>query len=380
MRILADENIPKLFEYFSPYAEIKCKAGRLITAEDVKDVDALLVRSVTSVNAKLLEGSPVKFIGTCTIGIDHLDIDYLNAQQIAWTNAPGCNARGVVDYMLSSLTVLAERTGANWLDKTFGIVGVGQVGGRLAQVFKSLGLNVLLCDPPRARNEGLTNYVSLEQIINQCDVICLHTPLTQVGEDATWHLLNAQNLAQIKPHAWLLNASRGPVIDNQALADLIQKRSDIRLVLDVWEHEPLVNTTLLAYADIATPHIAGYSLDGKIRGTEQICHAFTRHFSLPLLEQSFYPSQNIEQLSLLGEGDFPADFYRLIRLVYDVRTDDAAMRLAMQISATEADMAHAFDALRKHYPVRREIPDLKLSMPLGVLRTQLQALGIVFNS
>ncbi|MFT0212387.1 4-phosphoerythronate dehydrogenase PdxB [Pseudomonas sp. F1_0610] len=380
MRILADENIPKLGEYFSPYAQIKRKAGRLITAEDVKNVDALLVRSVTAVNAQLLEGSSVRFVGTCTIGTDHLDIDYLNAQQIAWSNAPGCNARGVVDYILSSLSVLAERTGTGWPDKTFGIVGVGQVGGRLAQVLKNLGLKVLLCDPPRARCEGWADYVSLPQIIEHCDVICLHTPLTKIGKDATWHLLNGKNLLQLKPNAWLLNASRGPVIDNQALAELVQKRSDIRLVLDVWEHEPLVDMALLAYADIATPHIAGYSLDGKIRGTEQICHAFARHFALPMPEQSFYPKQSVERLVLSDEASFPADFYRFIRLVYDVRTDDSAMRLALRANTTESAMAQAFDALRKNYPIRREIPDLKIDLLPSVLRTQLQALGIVFSS
>lgn len=376
MRILADENIPKLDEYFAPYAQITRKAGRQITAADVQHTDALLVRSVTKVDQQLLQGSAVKFVGTCTIGTDHLDLDYLEQQAIAWSNAPGCNARGVVDYILSSLCVLAEKTQSQWQDKTFGIVGVGQVGGRLAQVLQQLGLKVLLCDPPRARQENLHDYVSLEQIIAECDVISLHTPLTKQGQDATWHLLNSKHLAQLKANAWLLNASRGPVIDNTALAKLLKQRTDLRLVLDVWETEPQVDLALMAQVDIATPHIAGYSLDGKIRGTEQICHAFTEYFALTANEHSFYPKQSIALLDLTADIQLPADLYRIIRLVYDVRSDDAAMRSAL---INSQDIALTFDWLRKTYPIRREIPDLAIKSPQSALAAQLQALGIALS-
>lgn len=259
MLIVADENIPLVDAFFAEFGEIRRLPGRQITRADVHDADVLLVRSVTKVDRDLLEGSAVRFVGTCTIGTDHLALDYFHQEGIQWSSAPGCNARGVVDYVLGSLLTLAEIEGANLNQRTYGVVGAGEVGGRLVNVLKGLGFNVLVCDPPRQAAEG-GDYVSLEQIIERCDVISLHTPLDKSAENATWHLLDQQRLNQLKHGTWLINASRGPVIDNNALREVLTRREDLQAVLDVWEAEPQVDVELADLCVLATPHIAGYSL------------------------------------------------------------------------------------------------------------------------
>ena len=244
MRIVADENIPLLDEFFAGFGEIRRLPGRAIDRAAVADAELLLVRSVTAVDRTLLQGSPVRFVGTCTIGTDHLDLGYFSEAGIAWSSAPGCNARGVVDYVLGSLLVLGERLGADLTQRTYGVVGAGQVGERLIRVLRALGWRVLVCDPPRQRAEG-GDYVSLQQIVEQCDVISLHTPLTRDGEFATRHLLDADLLEQLRPGTWLLNASRGAVVDTGALRAHLQRGADLHVVLDVWEGEPLVDLCLL---------------------------------------------------------------------------------------------------------------------------------------
>ena len=280
MRIVADENIPLLDEFFAGFGEIRRLPGRGIDAAAVADADLLLVRSVTQVDRTLLDGSAVKFVGTCTIGTDHLDLDYFQQAGITWASAPGCNARGVVDYVLGSLLVLAEQQGVDLATRTYGVVGAGQVGSRLLKVLRDLGWRVLVCDPPRQAAEG-GDFVSLQQILDECDVISLHTPLERLGVHATHHLFDSARLAALKPGSWLINASRGAVVDNRALRDLLSQRSDLHAVLDVWEDEPQVDVALAALCCIATPHIAGYSLDGKLRGTAQIYQAFCAWMQLP---------------------------------------------------------------------------------------------------
>ena len=272
MLIVADENIPLLDAFFEGFGEIRRVPGRSIDRATVEQADVLLVRSVTNVNRALLEGSKVRFVGTCTIGTDHLDLDYFQRAGITWSSAPGCNARGVVDYVLGSLLTLAEIEGADLTQRTYGVVGAGEVGGRLVKVLRGLGWNVLVCDPPRQATEG-GDYVSLEQIIEQCDVISLHTPLKKHGAQLTWHLFDKNRLNQLKPGTWLINASRGPVVDNAALRQVLLQREDLQAVLDVWEGEPEVDVALAELCVLATPHIAGYSLDGRQRGTAQIYQA-----------------------------------------------------------------------------------------------------------
>ncbi|MGA4529854.1 4-phosphoerythronate dehydrogenase PdxB [Ectopseudomonas chengduensis] len=372
MHIVADENIPLLDEFFAAFGSIRRLPGRAITAADVRDADLLLVRSVTQVNRALLEGSRVRFVGTCTIGTDHLDLDYFAAAGIAWSSAPGCNARGVVDYVLGSVLTLAEREGVDPAARVYGVVGAGQVGGRLVNLLRGLGWQVRVCDPPRQAAEG-GDFVSLEQIIGECDVISLHTPL----DASTRHLFDAARLAALKPGTWLINASRGAVVDNAALRSLLPQRPDLKAVLDVWEGEPQADVELAALCQLATPHIAGYSLDGKLRGTAQIYQACCR--ALGVAEQvslaDLLPAPWLSELSIDGSADPAWALASICRAVYDPRRDDADFRRSL---VGDADTRRAgFDRLRKHYPMRREIDGLRVriqgdSAPLAAL---VRALG-----
>ncbi|MEN2395865.1 4-phosphoerythronate dehydrogenase PdxB [Pseudomonas halotolerans] len=359
MLIVADENIPLLDAFFQGFGDIRRVPGRGIDRGMVEQADVLLVRSVTQVNRALLEGSKVRFVGTCTIGTDHLDLDYFTQTGIRWASAPGCNARGVVDYVLGSLMTLAEIEGANLKQRTFGVVGAGQVGGRLIEVLKGLGWTVKVCDPPRQAAEG-GDYVSLEQIIEQCDVISLHTPLTRDGAQPTWHLFDEQRLRRLQPGTWLINAARGPVIDNTALREVLLEREDLQAVLDVWEHEPTVDADLADLCVIATPHIAGYSLDGRQRGTAQIYEALCAFLEQPVAIRlgDLLPRPWLAGITLDAETDPDWALAMLCRGVYDPRRDDADFRRSLV--GTVSEQRSAFDALRKHYPPRREIDSLKV--------------------
>jgi erythronate-4-phosphate dehydrogenase len=359
MLIVADENIPLLDAFFEHFGEIRRVPGRSIDRATVEQADVLLVRSVTRVDRELLEGSKVRFVGTCTIGTDHLDLDYFQQAGITWSSAPGCNARGVVDYVLGSLLTLAEIEGADLTQRTYGVVGAGEVGGRLVKVLQGLGWKVLVCDPPRQVAEG-GDYVSLEQIIEQCDVISLHTPLTRRGAQPTWHLFDEKRLNQLKPGTWLINASRGPVVDNRALRQVLLQREDLQAVLDVWEAEPEVDVALAELCVLATPHIAGYSLDGKQRGTAQIYQAYCAFLGqVPQVSlNDLLPAPWLAQVTLSGDTDPAWALAMLCRGVYDPRRDDADFRRSLVGSVSE--QRAAFDGLRKNYPSRREIDGLQV--------------------
>ncbi|VVP59228.1 Erythronate-4-phosphate dehydrogenase [Pseudomonas fluorescens] len=378
MLIVADENIPLLDAFFEGFGEIRRVPGRSIDRATVEQADVLLVRSVTNVNRALLEGSKVRFVGTCTIGTDHLDLDYFQRAGITWSSAPGCNARGVVDYVLGSLLTLAEIEGADLTQRTYGVVGAGEVGGRLVKVLKGLGWNVLVCDPPRQAAEG-GDYVSLEQIIEQCDVISLHTPLKKHGAQSTWHLFDKNRLNQLKPGTWLINASRGPVVDNTALRQVLLQREDLQAVLDVWEGEPEVDVALAELCVLATPHIAGYSLDGKQRGTAQIYQAYCRFLGQPeqVSLSDLLPAPWLSQVTLNGHSDPAWALAMVCRAVYDPRRDDADFRRSLVGNVSE--QRAAFDALRKHYPLRREIDGLQVRVEgdSPVLHKMVVALGAV---
>jgi len=359
MLIVADENIPLLDAFFEGFGEIRRVPGRSIDRATVEQADVLLVRSVTNVNRALLEGSKVRFVGTCTIGTDHLDLDYFQRAGITWSSAPGCNARGVVDYVLGSLLTLAEIEGADLTQRTYGVVGAGEVGGRLVKVLQGLGWNVLVCDPPRQAAEG-GDYVSLEQIIEQCDVISLHTPLKKHGAQLTWHLFDKNRLSQLKSGTWLINASRGPVVDNAALRQVLLEREDLQAVLDVWEGEPEVDVALAELCVLATPHIAGYSLDGRQRGTAQIYQAYCEFLgqAAQISLNDLLPAPWLSQVTLSANSDPAWSLAMLCRGVYDPRRDDADFRRSLVGNVSE--QRAAFDSLRKHYPLRREIDGLQV--------------------
>lgn len=357
MQIVADENIPLLDEFFAGFGSIRRYPGRSIDRAALGDAEVLLVRSVTRVDRALLEGSQVRFVGTCTIGTDHLDLDYFAEAGIAWSSAPGCNARGVVDYVLGCLLALAERSAARLPERCYGVVGAGQVGARLVEVLRGMGWNVRVCDPPRQAAEG-GDFVELASILAECDVISLHTPL----DAATRHLISASELRQLKPGAWLINASRGAVIDNQALKAHLRSGADLAVALDVWEGEPLADPELAALCQIATPHIAGYSLDGKLRGTAQIYQAYCRAIGEEERVQlhDLLPATWLSSVQLHESAAIDWALACLCRAVYDPRRDDADFRRALV--GDEQQRRAAFDALRKHYPYRREIDGLQVRL------------------
>lgn len=385
MRIVLDENIPAA-EVFARHGQVVALPGRNLTAADVQDADALIVRSITQVNEQLLAGSKVRFVGTCTIGTDHLDIAWLEQQGIAWSNAPGCNARSVVEYVLGVLRVLALRRNVSLAERCFGIVGVGEVGQRLANLFTGLGWQVLLCDPPRAAGGKAPlaptpagqSYVQLDELLERADVLCLHTPLMAEGAWPSQHLLGKAQLQQLRTDSWLINAGRGAVVDNQALFEVLQQRPDLAVALDVWEPEPLLNPDLAALCQLATPHIAGYSLDGKIRGTELVYQAFCRQLGLVAGAAPSFPPPEI---AAVQPGKLTAEelLLRLSGLFYDPQLDDAALRASLQGSAQQR--AQAFDQLRKNYPVRREMQAtvLQLSPTATELQQLARALGMDYQ-
>ncbi|WP_312172597.1 4-phosphoerythronate dehydrogenase PdxB [Stutzerimonas kunmingensis] len=376
MHILADENIPLVDEFFAGFGKIRRMPGRSINRAALENVDVLLVRSVTRVDREMLEGSAVQFVGTCTIGTDHLDLDYFEQAGIEWASAPGCNARGVVDYVLGSLLVLSEVRGEALARRRFGVVGAGEVGGRLLEVLRGLGWDVRVCDPPRQVREA-GDFVSLDEILAECDVISLHTPLTLGGDWPTFHLFDQARLSRLRPGTWLINASRGAVVDNAALRDLLLQRPDLEAVLDVWEGEPQVDVALAGFCRIATPHIAGYSLDGKLRGTAQIYAALCAARGVePAIELAqLMPGPALTELAFASSAEPAEMLATLCRAVYDPRRDDADFRRSLL--GDEAQRRAGFDLLRKQYPPRREIDGLKVRIGghNPALATIVEALG-----
>ncbi|MBN1007527.1 4-phosphoerythronate dehydrogenase PdxB [Amphritea pacifica] len=372
LNIVADENIPALTRLFGHLGEIRTLPGRTIQNSDLQQADMLLVRSVTRVDQQLLENTPVRFVGTATIGTDHIDTDWLQAHSIGFSSAPGCNADAVAEYVISNLLLVAAEQGFKLTERVVGIVGVGNVGRRLQQRLTDLGVTLVLNDPPRAA-AGETGFIALSALLAQADIICLHTPLTKTGDHPSFHLLNADNLEHIKPGAILLNAGRGPVIDNKALLNWHRGRADVTLLLDVWEEEPVVDSQLAQRVRIGTPHIAGYSLDGKIRGTWMLYRAFCQ-------QQGITP--DIELADCLASAGPAPDIQldgseTLTDIVHAIYQPEADFQRFMA-SLVDTDLQpQAFDLLRKNYPVRREFVAAKLSgdKPSPELAKQLQAVG-----
>ncbi|WP_027857654.1 4-phosphoerythronate dehydrogenase PdxB [Marinobacterium jannaschii] len=371
LKIVADENMPAVREMFAGLGEVITLPGRQMRSDQLADADILLVRSVTPVNDALLNNSPVRFVGTATIGTDHIDTALLRQREIGFSSAPGCNADAVVEYVLSALYQLADEQGFKPSDRTFGVIGAGNVGGRLVKRLKALGLSVLVNDPPRqqAGDEGL---VGLDRLLAEADFICMHTPLTRDGDHPSFHLMDEVRLASLKPGAILLNAGRGPAIDNIALLNLSEQRPDLTLVLDVWEHEPVVDPRLAGQVRIVSPHIAGYSQDGKIRGTWMLYRACCQYLGLEVEHQleHFLPRPALAEVTV-NDQITPLE---LIRLRYDPYRDDRALRATLK--QPEGTRALDFDALRKHYPVRREFASLRVKgVTDPALQQELSALG-----
>ncbi|MDR5859534.1 4-phosphoerythronate dehydrogenase PdxB [Halomonas eurihalina] len=380
MRIVVDANVPEAQRCFGALGEVVSVPGREIDAATVRDADALVVRSVTRVDEDLVGDSRLRFVGTCTIGTDHVDTRALSERGIGFASAPGCNAEAVVDYVLASLATLAERGGFWLAERRVGIVGVGNVGGRLLARLQALGIDCLACDPPRAEEEGGTGFVDLDTLVDDCDVLCLHTPLVQEGPHATRHLLDACRIAELTPGTLVLNAGRGDCVDGRALRSRLSGQGDISAVLDVWENEPAIDAALRDQAALATPHVAGYSLDGKLRGTHQVYRALARHVGLParLGEADLMPAPPVPRLVLDGGLGVEEALRLCMRSVYDPRRDHDAL----EHLARTWGMAKGFDACRANYPLRREFSTLEVVLEAAAthLAEPLAAAGFQITS
>lgn len=347
MRIVADHKIPFLKGALEGLAEVVYLPGVEINRADVMDADALIVRTRTRCDRALLEGSKVKFIATATIGFDHIDTEYCSKAGIAWTNAPGCNSASVRQYMASTLLYLALEQGLKLKGSTLGVIGAGNVGSKVAKMAEALGLRVLVNDPPRERREGPEGFVSLDQIQKEADLITFHVPLNREGEDKTFHMADETFIAACKPGVILVNTSRGPVVKEEALLDALKSKKVSHAILDVFEGEPEINPELHEALTLATPHIAGYSLDGKANGTTMSVQAVSRYFSLGLDHwepKDITPPTKANLLGDAGAEDSPELLWELYRQSYDVSGDDARLREHPEI----------FEKLRGDYPLRRE--------------------------
>ncbi len=356
MKILVDENMPYVKPLFGDLGEIIPVNGRSLTAEQVRDADVLLVRSVTKVNAQLLDtNQKLKFVGSATIGTDHVDLDYLAKRGIPFSNAPGCNATAVGEFAFIAMLELAQRFDSPLKGKVVGIVGAGNTGTATAKCLEAYGIKVLLNDPIKEVQGDPRTFVSLDTIMQAADIISLHVPLTRSGEYKTHHLFDEARLTALKPNTWLLNCCRGDVIDNQALIRVKKQRHDLKLVLDVWEGEPNPLPELVPLAEFATPHIAGYSLEGKARGTfmlyQRLCQLL--NISADKNFSQLLPSFHFRTVEL---ANFPSEssLLQLVRLVYDLRDDDQLFRKTFLKS-------NGFDTMRKNHQHRRELRALSLA-------------------
>ena len=359
MKIVCDNKIPFLRGVLEPYAEVVYLPGKETTPEVVRDADAIITRTRTKCDAALLEGSSVKVIATATIGFDHIDTAWCESHGIVWKNAPGCNSWSVKQYMGSVLATLARKHGFDLSEMTLGVVGVGNVGSKVAEIASLLGMKVLLNDPPRARREGPDGFVSLDEIVDRSDIITLHVPLTREGGDATWHLFDEARISRLNDGQILMNSSRGPVVDNAALKDALKRRAIKGAVLDVWEHEPDIDRELMGLLDIATPHIAGYSADGKANGTTASVRTVAEYLGLPLTEWSPaempLPAQPLE-FTLDAAGKTRQQVLsEAVLHTYDVLDDDRALR----------EHPELFEKLRGDYPVRREFTAFSVRLEGG---------------
>lgn len=341
LKIVADRAIPFLEGVFDPYADMTYLPGDKIGPEDVRDADVLMVRTRTKCNADLLEGSKVKFIATATIGTDHIDFPYCDSKGIVVRNAPGCNAGGVMEYVFSALYGLASRKSISLQGDTIGIIGVGHVGSLIERMGRALGFKILKCDPPRAEAEGSFGFCDLEYLLQNSQIVTLHVPL----DETTRGMANSEFFSLMQPGAFFINAARGEVVCDDALKAAIPKLGPV--IIDTWNHEPDIDIDLMDKVAIATPHIAGYSYQGKQNGTAAAVRAVAHYFGITELYE-FFPKTDLPEneavkldLKDLNQGEIAS----VLQYNYPIFTDDFMLRLNPE----------NFDKLRSEYNYRREV-------------------------
>jgi erythronate-4-phosphate dehydrogenase len=373
MKIVADANIPYVEEAFGKLGQVTLLPGREIGPMQVRDADVLIVRSVTPVGPLLLEGSRVRFVGSATIGLDHVDEAYLCTRGIAFAYAPGSNANSVAEYVIAALLALGRE---RYEGRTLGIIGIGRSGTLVQGKVLALGMTVLANDPPLER-AGRAGLVSLEELLRRSDIVTCHVPLTREGPDATFHLLDEARLSRLQPHAVVINTARGAVVDNAALLRALRGGRLGGAVLDVWEHEPEPDPALVEAVTLGTPHIAGYSFDGKVNGTRMLYDAVCA-FLEPARERSFptVPSErHAPPVEIEADASLDDILQSLVGKAYDIRRDDAALRACMRLPRSER--ARAFDRLRAEYPIRLEFRHTTVAVPPNDphIRKTLRGLG-----
>ena len=353
MKIVADENIPQVYEAFSDLGEVKLLPGRLIERKHLLDCQCLLVRTVTQIDHRLLDDTAVEFVGTATVGTDHVDLIYLENNHIAFSNAAGCNAEAASEYVISGLFALSEHKGFDPFELKAGIIGCGNIGSRLLQKLQALGIETLINDPP-LEEAGTLDYqfVDLDTIISECNFISLHMPLMREGDHPTWHLFDQQRLQALRKNCVLVNAARGPVVDNHALLALLDRRADLTVFLDTWENEPDISRSLLQKVDLATPHIAGYSIEGRLRGTQMTLDAACEHFSLASSWQLSKLLPEPITIETRASANGLVFWQQLFTRHHDIWQDHLALTQSSTLS--DAEFALHFDSLRRVYPQRFE--------------------------
>jgi erythronate-4-phosphate dehydrogenase len=359
VKILADQNIPQVAEAFRDLGEVELMPGREITRANLRNCRCLITRTVTRVDAALLQDTPVEFVGSATIGTDHIDLDYLADAGIDFSNAAGCNAESAAEYVISGLFAISRRKGFDPLQMRAGIIGFGNVGSRLRQKLEALGIECLVCDPPlQQAGQSRQAFVDLDTILRECNLISLHVPLTRNGKHPTFHLLDAQRLQALSDGCVLINAARGEVIDNHALLQLLNQRDDLHVFLDTWENEPMLSRKLLRRVDLATPHIAGYSVEGRLRGTQMVLDAAGKYFNRA---SNWNMSQQLPARKELHCHTTGArlEFWQDLLLQHcNIWHDHDAFIAGADLDDDE--FAAHFDGLRKVYPDRLEYERFKI--------------------
>ncbi len=362
MIVAVDEVIPYGREAFAGLGEIRHFSGRKLRPVDVRDAHALVVRSVTSIDSSVLDGSSVRFVGSVSIGMDHLDTEFLKTRGIAFTNAAGSNANSVAEYVTAVLLLVSERRNWNLRQKSLAIIGAGHVGTAVEKKARALGMEVFLCDPPLRDATGDPRYQLMGEILD-ADIQTLHVPLTREGPYPTRHMIGREIIERLSPRQFLINSCRGPVIDEPYLKQALKTKGIEGAVLDVWEGEPRIDYDLLKLVDLGSAHIAGFSLDGKVRGTEMVLEALCGHFDLPILwdSRSIYPPPFPIRPSPGSQGqDAVAS---VVLQAYDILRDDANIRALSDLAPEEA--AVGFDRLRNEYALRPEFHHFVVDLPVG---------------
>lgn len=381
MLIAIDSKHAPVSSGFRQLGSVRFLETREISRPMIGDADALVVRSETRVDGALLDGTRIRFVGTATIGTDHVDLDYLKRRGIGFASAPGSNANSVAEYIIAALLYLADRFNMRLRETTIGIVGIGNIGSRVERIARALGMRVLANDPPLQRSTGDRRFVPLDDLM-QADIVTLHVPLTRDGDDVTYHLFEGRRIASMKRGSILLNTSRGSVVETGALVHALRSGHLAGAVIDVWENEPVIDRELLSLTTLATPHIAGYSFDGKVNAAKMIFDSLCSYngLSVPWRDPENLPMPSTPTLRLPENLLTVEEILRFaVSRCYDIEQDD--VQLKAMLERTGGDATELFRTLRAQYPVRREFSATRLEIPpmYEAVMPALSALGFSFR-